>query len=104
MKVDFLQELKDFSGEELKLNKDDKDNLTLKAVISIAVKSAIQEDQQLALDIKLKLDKIGEIACGGTGEFTTEMATLIKERISKVFTSPAVSGAVHRAIESGVEK
>ena len=106
MKVDFTQELKDFAGEPLKLpppdpsvKPQDMPNLTLKDVISIAIKTALQEDANLALDAKIKLDKIGEVVWKGVGDFDTDMASLIKERISKVFTSPAVSGAVRRAIE-----
>lgn len=97
MKVDFLQELKDFTGENLKL-KEDSPNLTLKDVITLAIKTPLQEDQGLSLEAKIKLDKIGELVWAGAGELEMEDAVLIKERISKVFPTPAVAGAVRRAI------
>jgi hypothetical protein len=97
MKIDFSQELKDFTGEPLKLN-ENSPNLTLKDVITLALKSPLQEDAILPLDAKIKLDRIGETVWSGNGELELEDAALIKERVSKVFPTPAVAGAVRRAI------
>ena len=97
MVIDFSVEPKDFSGEPLKL-KDDGPNLTLKDIITLAIKTPLQDDPQLSLDKKLDLDKIGELVWSGAGELETDQATLIKERISKVFPGPAIAGAVRRAI------
>ena len=98
MKIDFTQQLKDFSGEVLKLDEKSAP-LTLKDMISLSIKTTLPDDNTLTLQQKLDLDKIGEIVWSGEGELDTAQATLIKERISKVFTAPAVSGAVKRAIE-----
>jgi hypothetical protein len=97
MVIDFSQELKDFTGEVLKLDANSP-NLTLKDVITLAIKTPLQEDQNLSLDAKIKLDRIGEMIWNGAGELETDDATLIKERVSKVFPTPAVAGAVRRAI------
>jgi hypothetical protein len=97
VKIDFSQELKDFTGEPLKLN-ENSPNLTLKDVITLALKSPLQEDATLSLDAKIKLDRIGETVWSGNGELEIEDAALIKERVSKVFPTPAVAGAVRRAI------
>lgn len=97
MKIDFSQELKDFTGESLKLN-ENSPNLTLKDVCTLAIKTPLQEDANLPLDAKIKLDRIGEIIWSGAGELELEDAALIKERVSKVFPTPAVAGAVRRAI------
>jgi hypothetical protein len=97
VKIDFSQELKDFTGEPLKLN-ENSPNLTLKDVITLALKSPLQEDATLPLDAKIKLDRIGETVWSGNGELELEDAALIKERVSKVFPTPAVAGAVRRAI------
>lgn len=97
MKIDFSVELTDFSGEALKLDANSA-NLTLKDVCTLAIKTPLQDDANLSLDKKLELDKIGEIIWSGSGELETEQATVIKERVSKVFPTPAVAGAVRRAI------
>lgn len=98
MKIDFTQELRDFAGEPLKLQ-EGSPNLTLKEVVSFAIKSQLPEDAQSPLADKIALDRIGELVYTEGGEMSTEQASVIKERISKVFTSPAVAGAVRRAIE-----
>jgi len=97
MKIDFSQELVDFTGETLKLDANSP-NLTLKDVITFAIKTPLQDDANLPLDKKLELDKIGEIVWSGVGELETEQASIIKDRVSKVFPTPAVAGAVRRAI------
>jgi hypothetical protein len=98
VKIDFMQELKDFAGEPLQLQKDGP-NLTLKEAITISIRSALQEDAHAPLADKIALDRIGELVYQDGGEIDTGQATIIKERIAKVFTAPAVSGAVKRAIE-----
>ena len=97
MKIDFTQELKDFSGEVLKMAAD-APNLTLKDVISLSIKTQLPEDATTPLDKKIELDRIGELVWSEDGDMSVEQAAAIKERISKVFSSPAVSGAVKRAI------
>ena len=94
-----MQELKDFSGEPLKIS-EAAPNLTLKEVMSLSIKTTLQEDATTPLDKKIELDRIGEaIYKEGEIDLSVEQCVMIKERISKVFTAPAVAGAVKRAIE-----
>lgn len=74
-------------------------NLTLKDVITLAIKTSLPDDSHLPLDQKLALSKIGEIVYSKDGELDTAQATMIKERIAKVFTAPALAGAVNSIIE-----
>ena len=97
MKIDFTQELKDFAGEPIRLS-ETSPNLMLKDVIFIAVRAQLQDDANSTLDQKLALNKVAEIVYQN-GELTIEQASIIKERASKMFASPAVCGAICKAIE-----
>jgi len=99
VKIDVKQELKDFSGEPLKIS-ETAPNLTLKEVMSLSIKTTLQEDATTPLDKKIELDRIGEAIYKDEVDLTVEQCVIIKERISKVFTAPAVAGAVRRAIEN----
>jgi hypothetical protein len=97
VKIDFTQELKDFAGEPIRLS-ETSSNLMLKDVIFMAVRAQLQDDANSTLDQKLALNKVAEIVYQN-GELTIEQASIIKERVSKVFPSPAVCGAICKAIE-----
>jgi hypothetical protein len=101
VKIDVKQELKDFSGEPLKIS-EGSPNLTLKEVMSLSIKTTLQEDATTPLDKKIELDRIGEAIFKEEVDISVEQCVMIKERISKVFTAPAVAGAVRRAIEEPV--
>jgi hypothetical protein len=97
VKINFTQELKDFAGEPIRLTENGA-NLTLKDVIFIAIRAQLQDDNNSTLDQKLLINKIGE-AVHENSELSTEQASALKERVSKVFPSPAVCGAICKAIE-----
>lgn len=97
MKIDFEKELKDFAGEPIRFS-ENTSNVKLKDVIFLAVRSQLQEDGSSTLEQKLSLNKVAEAVYQNL-ELTTEQASMIKERVSKVFPSPAVCGAICKAIE-----
>lgn len=97
MKIDFTQELKDFAGEPIRLS-EASPNLLLKDIIFMAVRAQLQDDSTSTLEQKLALNKVGEIVYKNE-ELTIEQASIIKERASKMFPSPAVCGAICKAIE-----
>ncbi len=102
MKINFNQNLLDFSGEPIwkESPTDDKAGIpwTLREAALTSLKVALSGDEAMAPLEKVQLGLIGVAIIKGT-EVTTGDAEKLKARICKILPAPMVAWAVDNAIE-----